>query len=228
LLPALQSARRAARTAVGVSNLRQMGIAMTVYSSDYRGYLPIGFSYNYGSTGQAIDWSILINAYMPGGTNGYEANNAGENISPIFTDPNAHSGGKLHYSGHPVLLPTSTSDPVPTNNYSVFRAKRAAEVILVMDGGQDPYGKIAWNAYANAYSLSGGGPAGQAYSQTATDNNDPMPASYYGSNLDDGSARGYIRWRQRNNNAANFLFVDGHVTTLEMGQVLNKNLRYDP
>jgi len=40
LLPALAKAREAARRAVGKSNLKQIGLAMAMYASDYGGWYP--------------------------------------------------------------------------------------------------------------------------------------------------------------------------------------------
>jgi prepilin-type N-terminal cleavage/methylation domain-containing protein len=41
LLPALASAREASRSSICLSNLRQMGIAMTMYREEYRQYIPV-------------------------------------------------------------------------------------------------------------------------------------------------------------------------------------------
>jgi prepilin-type N-terminal cleavage/methylation domain-containing protein len=41
LMPALAKARQAARTAVCLSNLRQMGIAVQAYVTDYQGWMPL-------------------------------------------------------------------------------------------------------------------------------------------------------------------------------------------
>jgi prepilin-type N-terminal cleavage/methylation domain-containing protein/prepilin-type processing-associated H-X9-DG protein len=54
LLPALAKARFAARMSVALSNVRQMGIAMTTYSGDFKGWLP-------------------LNPMLPGDLNNYRA-----------------------------------------------------------------------------------------------------------------------------------------------------------
>ena len=56
----------------------------------------------------------------------------------------------------------------------------------------------------------------------------PNNAEAVGPNVDDSSGTGRIRWRHSNNNGANFLMVDGHVNSLLVGQLLRRNLRYDP
>lgn len=43
LLPALQQAREKAKQAVCMSNLRQAGLALMVYSNDWNGYIPCGY-----------------------------------------------------------------------------------------------------------------------------------------------------------------------------------------
>jgi prepilin-type N-terminal cleavage/methylation domain-containing protein len=61
LLPALSSARRTARTAVCQSNMRQLGIAVSGYTSDAEDFLP-GFSWQSGSGPLPTEFADLRSA----------------------------------------------------------------------------------------------------------------------------------------------------------------------
>src|ERR1700687_372523 len=94
LLPALSRSRMNARTVVGLSNLRQMGTAFTMFAADNKGYYPAGFV-KQGATSQypnGTDWSLLVAPYVGKGQTVYNAPGTANNTSPVFRDPN--SGGK--------------------------------------------------------------------------------------------------------------------------------------
>jgi prepilin-type N-terminal cleavage/methylation domain-containing protein len=66
LLPALSSARDAARSMRCASNLRQLGIAFYAYAADHRDYL--GSLSGYGKpTVNAVTWDEQISRYLSGG-----------------------------------------------------------------------------------------------------------------------------------------------------------------
>ena len=57
LLPALSQAREKARAAKCMSNLKQIGIAYTLYADDYDGYVPVPYIVT-----PASDWSLRLTA----------------------------------------------------------------------------------------------------------------------------------------------------------------------
>lgn len=63
LLPALQSARESARSAVCKSNLRQLALGWQMYVTDYDGALP-AYSTKVWSGGQGMPWAFLIRNYI--------------------------------------------------------------------------------------------------------------------------------------------------------------------
>src|SRR5438045_6233157 len=69
LLPALAKAKASAQCAACKSNLRQLGIALTMYVGEYQKY-PGPIMYEDGSTfdfvGPGTGWSGPLNAYLPG------------------------------------------------------------------------------------------------------------------------------------------------------------------
>jgi prepilin-type N-terminal cleavage/methylation domain-containing protein/prepilin-type processing-associated H-X9-DG protein len=63
LLPSLNKARAAAQQVACASNMRQIGMAMVMYSNDNRGLLPYGFMTTATFSPQ-ITWDDLINRYV--------------------------------------------------------------------------------------------------------------------------------------------------------------------
>src|SRR5438045_4056285 len=81
LLPALNKARAKAKTALCVSNLKQIGVAIVLYSDDYDGCLPPG----YVAPGIS-DWHLLIGPYLAKSQTTYAGIN---NKSPVFICPSS-------------------------------------------------------------------------------------------------------------------------------------------
>jgi len=59
LLPALNSARERAKTITCVSNLKQLGLAITLYADDYDSYLPQAFT-----QGNGLSWQDRLVKYL--------------------------------------------------------------------------------------------------------------------------------------------------------------------
>jgi len=92
LLPALAKAKASAQSAACKSNLRQLGIALTVYIGDYQKY-PGPIMYEDGSTFEAnflsSSWSYPLNAYLPGqaSPNPAEGDDRAYSHQSVFTCP---------------------------------------------------------------------------------------------------------------------------------------------
>jgi len=70
LLPALGSARQEARTTLCAANQRTITQAVTVYTSDFKGYIPPGYVYGADATGS--DWRVQDQLLSnPNAANGY-------------------------------------------------------------------------------------------------------------------------------------------------------------
>jgi prepilin-type N-terminal cleavage/methylation domain-containing protein/prepilin-type processing-associated H-X9-DG protein len=212
LLPSLSSSRKAARTAVGCSNLKQIGLALQMYVEDHEGYFPPGW------LAGLTEWDMAIQPYVGKNNDIYSVTDP----SRVFVCPNATwrpsgsdpDNARLSYSAHPVLM-KSTASP-GFGYYSLIRVARPGELVMVMDGCQSPV--INNRAYALAEFVDS---IMQTNFTTATDNDAPINP---GLDVDTDAAKGQIRWRQKSG-GANFLFVDGHVQTLMKGQVLKRNVR---
>jgi prepilin-type N-terminal cleavage/methylation domain-containing protein/prepilin-type processing-associated H-X9-DG protein len=62
LLPALSRAKEKAKGVACISNMRQMGIALTLYVDDYNGYAPAAVIYQ--GTSQQRSWDGLLEGYI--------------------------------------------------------------------------------------------------------------------------------------------------------------------
>ncbi len=83
LLPALARARSMARQAVSENNLKQIGLAFTLYAQDYDGNVP---TYR-----DAVGWWCnKLNPYLKNAGNGY--------LSPVFNSPS----DRINSNGHPI------------------------------------------------------------------------------------------------------------------------------
>jgi prepilin-type N-terminal cleavage/methylation domain-containing protein/prepilin-type processing-associated H-X9-DG protein len=90
LLPALNKAREKGRGAVCVSNLRQISIAIHLYTDDNDGYMPTA---SYGPGATEGPWPKLLAKYMP---HRDSATNATSMANRVFICPSAKYGGFLN------------------------------------------------------------------------------------------------------------------------------------
>ncbi len=92
LLPALAKAKASAQSAACKSNLRQLGIALTMYVGEHQKY-PGPIMYEDGSTFEAnflsSSWSYPLNAYLPGqaSPNPAEGDDRAYSHQSVFTCP---------------------------------------------------------------------------------------------------------------------------------------------
>jgi prepilin-type N-terminal cleavage/methylation domain-containing protein/prepilin-type processing-associated H-X9-DG protein len=244
LLPALNRARQHANLVACMSNLRQIGQSLNMYVASSKGSLPFGYwdgsppGAGYDAF-RAADWSVLLlnllsNRYGTDYVSHAGSGGEGTRIRGIFRDNDTIQGTAiLHYSAHPRLMPNldDADDANPgkfLTPYRMAKIRRAAEVVLVMDGTQirvNPPSDINWygatsTAFAlDNYRLYSWGPASTKnfllFSHANADNGASIDG---GPNIEansispvPGSAGGWPRWRHMKNTTGNFLFCDGHV-----------------
>jgi prepilin-type N-terminal cleavage/methylation domain-containing protein/prepilin-type processing-associated H-X9-DG protein len=221
LLPVLGRARDKARTAQCVSNLKQIALAIDMYASDYGESFPPAFI----STVPGSDWSLIIQPYLMKSQTTYGST---YDVSRTLVCPSgvqSRSGKtiKLMYSVHRWMFvnspPTALSLPAL---YRRNQVSRPSEVVMVADGCQQSKASsgVAFDSLA---ALDGVEDCYIAYPGTKPDEPEPT-----GPNTDGDASVGTIRWRHFNNTGANFLFADGHVESLLIGQLKRRNLYYDP
>jgi prepilin-type processing-associated H-X9-DG protein len=213
----------------GLSNLRQIGLALGMYAEVNQGYLPI-------NNGANQNWAVYINKYAGGNSDEY---NPGTNpLSKVFRDPSAAmDGGDLHYTCNPLVMPDITrnfgSGAKLLKSYKLTQVRPyPTEIALVFDGSQMKFRK--GSCEPSAWQMDGGWMFGLPFGTAYRRNTDPgidNPISITRPNIDDYSAGGAwppggeIRYRQMNNKACNLVFADGHAGTLRRGEVKRSNLR---
>ena len=234
LLPALRSARAAARTVQGLAHQSQVGRAVSSYTTDHAGTFPTGWRQDDHPAFRDDDtnWVWIISDHLAG-TGSTRGTRTAGSTNPIFRDPNAAlDGGSVHYSGHPVIFVDVTRTSLP--HYRVEQVARGSEVVLVMDASQVP---PANNASATAVGIDDcglwGGDCGLValsldphyYDPDEDDNDEAIDP---GPDEDGTAGAAQIRWRQSRGEAANLLFADGHAATRGRSEVRKKHIRPDP
>jgi prepilin-type N-terminal cleavage/methylation domain-containing protein/prepilin-type processing-associated H-X9-DG protein len=162
LLPALSRARKQAQLVQCASNMRQIGIALQMYTGSYNGYLPPGWDED--PTGTTVyNWTSLLVSMMDRkgasssaldmGTTGGSANSSFRRVflcSALMGQGAQYDVTNVavtNYLGHPRLLPiinspgsapaTPYTDPytlAPTRCYRLSRVKRSSDIMIVFDG----------------------------------------------------------------------------------------------
>ncbi len=208
LLPALKNARESAKTIACLSNMKQLGIGLMTYASDFNDTLPPG--YNPWFDG---DWPGILNSSM--------TNKPGVPYLDIFKCPSATiNGGYFHYGAQFLLFP-NLGDKLPPDwimKCGTMRelGKRGASMILLYDGTQR-----STDGYTRPLSFNIDG-MWEFYDEQGSSNLE-IPA--LGPNRDDPSDNWDIRWRHGNNLTGNFLFADFHVSSQKYGSLTKGDYR---
>lgn len=192
LLPALQMAKKTARSIICVNNLKQLALAFQGYASNYNGNILIYD--NLGAMGVCPDWVGVLAPYYNGKVSLY----SGAAIDNIYNE----GGNSLLLCGEdtkPKWRRTSYAVPkavretvnVPTSGtditMSIYRAKQASQISLLqeMHGGRSTTGRGHQGVTRHLLTVV----------EPSTD-------------LDQGRAYWHPGFSQ------NFLFFDGHVESM--------------
>lgn len=229
LLPALSAARDASRTTQCVGNLQQIGYGMSSYLA-----ITGSFPASYGDAPIDTHWAGVLTQHMGGMAYGVAGGvPTGQNL-PAFQCPDAkveNSGTSRryeHYSAHRMLMPafltgTGWTDP----SYRRIWVKRPSEVIMIADAPQsntaDASGSTGnaqpwfWNTDVTS----------EVYDRDDTDNHDPIDPDVWEQDVDTTDNLGTFRFRHAREMSGNFLFIDGHVDSINPGMIENRNIRVD-
>jgi len=213
LIPAVGSVQRNAKEAKGVSNLRQIGVAISLFGTDYSNKFPPAVTRN-------SDYARILAPYFGAKGNTWADVPVGER-SEVFKDPMAENQNAVyHFGANPNFMgdiQTWDSDsPRPDDlarMVSRLSVQNPAEKIILADACQMSGG----NPHATLYSVSG--------IWTASPNAGSNTPVVRGPDAD--GAGGHLRWRAGNGDGVKCLFVDGHVQVMTEGKLLQKNFQRD-
>jgi prepilin-type N-terminal cleavage/methylation domain-containing protein/prepilin-type processing-associated H-X9-DG protein len=215
-LPAIYRSLEKSRAAQGLSNMRQIGVAMALYAGENDNYLPLMRTFwpqqPYGLEG--------IEPYL-------ETVNGKGAGRKLYVCPNRKIKAPMHlmeqngwlnyrtFSCNPNVhrwAPGGTPDP-GSLRIKVLAIPRASQVISVIDASQRDDGTPA-NGGLNGLPLD----PTDARMREASRAEEFVPTT----GDSDPQSQGTIRYRQPGK-TANALFVDGHVEAVKKGTLLNKN-----
>ncbi|RRJ94669.1 DUF1559 domain-containing protein [Opitutaceae bacterium TAV4] len=206
IIPVVGRVRESARAAQGVSNLRQIGIALRTYANDNRDKLP------WSGVTDSTEWCIELSGYLVGKNWNYSTTGWSQRVHPIFKDPAAKvPGGYCHFGVSPALMPWKANDKSQTSLSSV---QNASQKVIIADIPQKVNGNAA-NASLDSSTFTGIATIGYDRFDEAVPEGD---------NRDGDGAKRNPRYRLRDNTAAKFLFVDGHVKILRIGELKYRNI----
>jgi prepilin-type N-terminal cleavage/methylation domain-containing protein/prepilin-type processing-associated H-X9-DG protein len=203
LLPALNKAREKGRSAVCISNLHQINVAIRLYADDHAEQMPPA---SYGSGAQ--NWPKVLGSYMPQ-KGPVDLNGSGANIAaanPVFVCPSANSVGYPGYQNNQLnetyactgvmttpnvgaeLPTTSLTATLPRADITVLT--NPSETPLIVEGKLDPQNttspdcrsNLPWQSYAQ-FDLQQSGPSSSQFLDFRHGNSS-MNILYY-----DGSVR---------------------------------------
>ena len=245
LLPALGAARSAARNMACLSNIRQMGIAVTVYNNDFNQYYPP--QEFFGTTG--YDWFRIVSALIENKPiQPFLGPGAIGNEDVVFSDalrcPEAAVDTDIHdatYGANVMVLPRVSGVPGTVQSGLTWlktdSLTNASEMMLLADSTQ----------YANSGTFQGRIPQGHTFAGldridppqagspqptktsadylnvSGVDPDEPINVRF---NRDFTNVIGIqtVRWRHTGDESANLVWADGHGSSQKIGTVLKRNV----
>lgn len=214
LIPALGKARDAGRSAVCLSNERQLGTAMNLYANENSGFVPREGVDN--ANRERPPWAVALRPYIDGRINPDEDPNDQFSGAPYYRDPSRRADRHvIHYVTNAIPFHKAgderTSDPTAAINWKKRRGPTKIErivnpsgVIYLTDYFDDPNGTVAATIY------------------TSTTMTDMQIAQWYDLWLS-GHVNGSPAMRRmeprRHGTGCNALFFDGHARTVTATEV---------
>jgi prepilin-type N-terminal cleavage/methylation domain-containing protein len=200
-VPAFSRAQESSREAAGVQNLRQIMNATLSYMNDNNNRFPKAY------TSDKIYWFTELSGYLA------QKDGVGttwDKMSKVFQDPAATiKKGANHFTMNANIgfyyNQANNTQPTPL----IF--SKPSEVIVFFDGAQAYNGEVdsfGWAVDKGSLNGLSGANATAWFGASVLDR--PVDK---GPNTD--QAKGNIRWRNRNDTAAKFAFLDGRVAVLK-------------
>jgi prepilin-type N-terminal cleavage/methylation domain-containing protein/prepilin-type processing-associated H-X9-DG protein len=209
LIPVVGGVRTRAKTTQGLSNLRQLGVAVNMYASENKERFPpwrqVTQPTRENPNPPEPRWQVLLARYTNTVFPEAQAGADYRNLKMIHICPNS----LLPVTGRESSTYSVNIDLFPETNdenrqkHTLGTAQPLTQLIMIADGVQVP----AYEGGANSTFWA----SAQGYGGDL--------AAFIPTNEGNGS----IAYRQ--NGSANVLFVDGHVKTMKKGTITYRNVR---
>jgi prepilin-type N-terminal cleavage/methylation domain-containing protein/prepilin-type processing-associated H-X9-DG protein len=243
LLPALNRARQAANSVACQSNLRQIGQAIHLYVAEHNGTLPAGQFEFAGGTDFWVQMGLTLPATLSR-VMGSQVADLRE-LNPVFQDPefpqvSGNTWGTVlnSYSFSHGLFPMrgqfawahthaeekSTSQingALVRNQFSITRARRAADIAAAWDTGPGAASPTAWGGHAHLThaEMRNDANAHVWYGTNFDSNTNPQLADQIIGRFEQFRQPGQVDFRHLSGTSANVLFLDGHVENRRYGDL---------
>ncbi len=220
LLPSLAKARESANTMACLSNLKQIGLGITMYAADNRGLLPPSnwSAWTAPPENDQVYWYTLINPYVGGKGNtlastGMSVGGANKTVSNVFKCSTATvDSGYSHYTANPIAI-VRKAEVAKFPQLKLGSFKGAFKVALIMEGSQVA-GHWSWSAETCPYQMAGGIAFWAPFSAGGISNTRRFSVVPGGQNIDTATFAyppgADIRFRHNKNTVMNAVFADGH------------------
>jgi len=215
LLPALGAARRSASNAQCLSRMRSMAIAITAFEVENKGLIPPAFNGNNnaalfgGGIGDDKHFSDFFAPYMDIA----DDQETDYYLCPDSTLEPLPNQRRLSYSANErVMVNRLTQKTV-----SMASVRRPSEIVAMGDAAQNSGQGSSGPNYSGQWVANMGFPPDPANRDVPITGTDAL-------NVDGVTTNGYvIRYRHNSDSSANVGFLDGHATSIKLGELLERN-----
>lgn len=233
LFPVFAKAREKARQSACLSNMKQIGLGLMQYVSDYDEVYPLSYYYPNGTGGSTgyCQWSAMIKPYVT--SNQVWVCNSDSNKGLAPTNTFDYQVPKISYCANELLMGR------PKANFKVVGSSElddASSLIAVAELTNYPFA-VGGSSTSSGAALKSHRPANvlaAADSNMDGTNNSPLhqaslsecnDALAWAATLsapDNSETYSHVRYMQpdRHNGGQNYAFADGHAKWLKLGSVL--------
>jgi prepilin-type N-terminal cleavage/methylation domain len=223
IIPVVGRVRDTANGASCASNLRQLAMAVELYTQE-RGHYPPSVSGgsntpNDGPSGRI--WPQNLRPYMGAiniVNNGQTQMNSKLILCPGRGLKQADDSTDIvtSYSANPNVMPAMDGTVNAGNQLQrPAKFKNPSQIILMGDGVQRPLDPHKGAAYTNLWGIS------QVYTAPQSSADTPIPTP----DVKDGDDMATFAYRHGSNRITNVVFLDGHVKGMSKGEILYRHLR---
>jgi len=222
LFPVFAQAKEAAKKTSDLSNVKQLGTALIMYSADYDDMYPRSYYPNpvYGANG--FTWREATQPYVKNGSrsDGAYSNNQQLAVGGIWRSPTEPGDSKYGYSAFVSLIPGYNANPTLQDpSRSQTELAKPANTALFTTVGVNPDWSNSSAGFIEYHWWWHGGaqwpPVWTGPTSGAQWDNDRAPCTWGGSPLNPSCAMPRYRYTQ----GANLAWADGHAKYAKKGSV---------